>query len=1363
MTARRRPGPPSPAAGTEAPLARILLDGVEDAVLIMNAALDVVDLNPAMERLAGLPRAAVAGRPALPGLPFLAESGLARCLERARAGETAAATDVAWRVEGREVWIEARYLPWRDAHGRVAGVVGFHTDVTERRHRAGLVRAVEAIGQSLTSSLDLNEVLDTIVHKACEVMRADAALLVSWDGQAPEFRVMRAAGRLSDQYAAAGAIPVGGGPISRAILQSRPVTAANILSDPETWLTDERRRDIEREGFKAVAAAPLASKGRVHGALVVHYWTERAFGDEDRAAVKLLAEHAALAIDNARVYADATRGAERLRELAEVEQLVAESLDVGDVLRRIAQATARLVDAPVVHVWVADPAARALHRQAWSVSADVHGADIPVATELGEGLVGRVAEGRTPAFLADVAAEPSLDWARALGLTSVLVVPILAGDSMLGVLAVHAGPEAPWSEEDRTLVTSLAGRAAIAMRNARAYADAVGRAARLRDLVDVTQSISASLDTTDVMQRIAGAAGTLAPGAIASVHVHDAARGVLRFAARSSAELEALPDELPADAGLPGLAASSRAPLLVVDPARHPAAVERTWWRLRPGATYYGVPIVLGESLLGVLDYIAPDGVPDAEDQEALRLLAAQAAVAIHNAALYQTERAQAARSRAVATVNQRLSSALDLDELLRTISESAAELTGVRFASFWLADERRRQLSFRGGSDTAIAGDFPQRVVPFDSGAVGWIARHRAPLVIDDVFGDPRPLQHEWWARWGLRALAGWPVTTGQELLAILMLSHSEPIAPTQATRDIIDMFLGQASVAVQNARLYRDAERRRDVAEVLARLARELTGTLDVQRIAELVTRGVVDLLGVRGSAVYRLEADGTLRSLTSYGVAAAAVSGVVLQPGEGVAGRAVADRKVLVSPDILTDPAIQLSPAVRRRIEFHGVRAVVAVPLLTHERVIGALTLGDDTGREFSADELQALQAFADQAALAFENARLYASAQDSLARLRDTQVQLVQAAKMSALGQLVSGVAHELNNPLSVIIGYGQLLLARDVPEPMRRPVELMVSQGDRMAKIVRNLLYFARQRPPERVAVDLHQVLEQTLALRVNQLALSGIRIERDFAAELPPIAGDAQQLEQVFLNLVLNAEQAILDAKEGGQITLRTRCAPGAEMVEVQVIDDGPGIPPDALSRVFEPFFTTKSVGSGTGLGLSVSYGIVEEHGGKLSVQSDPGRTVFTLELPVAERREAAPAVALPPPLAGAGRRALVVEDEPAVVDLVVDLLRKTGWEVDVASGGREGLERVRATPYALIVSDMRMPDGGGADLYRAAVAHEAALGSRFVFITGDAANPERWAFLRETGVPVVEKPFPPALFLDAVRRVLTVGGEPAV
>ena len=1344
-----------------------LIEGLDDAVVVTDAHLAVIGWNSAMERLSGVGREAALGRPAGDVLTFLHEAGLLALLSAASRGETKT-VESRCQVPGTpgHLWLEARYRPWRDPASGLGGAIGIHRDVTERRRRAIFAHAVEAVGQSLASSLNFNEVLDTIVGKALEVMGAESALVVSWDGAEPRLAVLRGAGRLSREYAAAGYIPVGGGPISRAILSATPTFTSDILADADVALSPERRAEIAREGFKAVAAAPLLSKGRAHGALVVHYWTERSFGDEEIAALQWLAEQAALAIDNARVYADATRRAERLRELAQVEQLVSESLVVDDVLRRIAQAAARLLNAPAVQLWTADATARVLRLQASWVEPGSLDIRMRTTVAFGEGVAGRVAVTKSAIYVDDVrvdATSLSGDWARETGIPRLLSVPILTGDDLLGVLAVRSRTEELASEENRALVTSLAARAAVALQNARSYAEAVRRAGRLRDLVAVSRAISASLDTGEVMDGITQAAAGLRPGALSAVHVFTRNRTTLRTMAASSPEWD-LPIDRPAGAGLCGLVVEQHGPVLVPQPLQHARRMAPAWWSRRPRATYYGVPIDVGETFVGVLDYILPEGLPDAEEQEALRLLAAQAGVAIRNATLYEGERVQAERVRALATVNHRISSALELDVLLRTISESAAQLTGVRFASFWLADEAARTLSFMGGSVPEMVADFPQPLVTYDEGGgIGWVARTRRRLRVDDVHADARMINLDWWRRWSLRGFLAYPVMAGDRLLAVLCLSHPEAVSVTADVGEVIEMLVAQASVAIQNARLYREAQRRRDVAEILARLGRELTGTLETERIAELVTRGLVDLLGVQGSVVFRLAEDGTLRSLAAHGPAAFLGRDVVLQPGEGIAGRAVAERKAVATSDVTRELRVEHSPEHRAALARHDIGAMLGIPLFTHERTIGALVVGDHTGREFTAEELQAVQAFADQAALALENARLYAAAQESLTRLRETQAQLVQAAKMSALGQLVSGVAHELNNPLSVIIGYGQLLLAREVPESLRRPIELMVAQGDRMAKIVRNLLFFARQRPPERTAVNLQTVVEQTLALRVNQLTLSGITVETEFASDLPEIAGDSQQLEQVFLNLLLNAEQAILEVKPQGRIVVRTRLSAGGDFVCADVVDDGPGVAPEALPHVFEPFFTTKSVGTGTGLGLSVSYGIMEEHGGRLTVQSRRGETVFTVEVPVSGAPTQTPAVlparAVP---RGDGHVALVVEDEPSVLDLVVTLLEEVGWAVDVARGGREALERVSGRAYDLIVSDVRMPDGDGQTFYAGVCERTPALGRRFLFITGDTANVEAQKFLEGTGAPVIEKPFSSSVFLEAVAQVTKGASAPA-
>lgn len=1502
-----------------------IVDSIDDAVVVTDRSRVVVAWNTAMEALMGCPRTDALGAAVDDVLIALPSAAWRLPIAEAIAGRGGRGPAVGFDQDGRaRQWLEPRWAARADEPGAVLTL----RDVTEQHKRALFVRALETVGRSLTSSLDLDRVLDTIVGTTTEMMGADAAMVVSWDQQEDKLILLRAAGRITNDYAPGG-FAIGGGPIGVAVREARAVTTADVLADPRWHLADARRERIAREGFRAVAAAPLIVKGDVQGALVVLQWTARTVSDEEMAVLGLLAEQAALALENARLYADAHRRAERLRELAQLEHMVAASLDPDAVLRAIAGAAARLVGADIVQVWTADPVAKVLRLRASSQADDLP----PVRDTIpfGDGITGRVAVDKQVSYIADITREPdavTADWARESGIHRLLSVPILSGDELLGVVSVRSRSESLASDEDRALITTLAAQAAVAVQNAGAYADAVSRGTRLSALAAVTRSITASLDTKDVLRRIVEATSAMRPGALAAVHMVDE-RGVMH--ATASSDTVSLPLDRPFSVGFPRMVMEERRPVLVADPVTHPRTQSPQWWSARPGSSYYGVPIAVGSTLVGVLDYVVPDGVPDREEQEALNLLAAHAGIAIRNASLYQTEHLQSTRIRALAGVNQQISSTLDLDDLLRIITENAATLTGVRFALFWVANDEQRTLTFKSHSDAQIAAGFPRYTLGYDDGAPGWIARHHAPLIVDDVFADHRVLMPEWWRAVGLRSFAGYPVLAEGELLAILALCHTQPVNLTPATRDLIDMFLAQASVAIRNARLYREARRRRDVAEALARLGRGLSGTLDVDHIAKLVVSGAVELFGARGGAVYRYEpGDDSLRTVFSEGPGREPGRALVIRPGEGIAGRAIHDRRIVVSPDILHDSRVSMPPALREEIERLGHRVVVGVPLLGTRSVVGALVVRFELGREFGTDETQALQAFADQAALALENARvyaasqrerreataladlarrlalsldldevgdrlveaviptfnahtstlyrvgsegelaavatggagrgvigrqlvwpkgtgmvgrvvdegramwtrdfmsdptfdtpphlleavarigsravlaaplnakgrvigaiivafaetrdieerevtllqafadhaalalenaqLYASARHSVARLHDTQTQLVQAAKLSALGQLVSGVAHELNNPLAVIIGYGQLLLSREVPPPLRRPVELMVAQGDRMAKIVRNLLYFARQRPPERTAVYLQDLVEQTLVLRVHQLSLSGITVRREYTDGLPAISADAHQLQQVFLNLILNAEQAILGSGRGSQIVARTARGTTPDMVIVQVVDDGPGIPAENVARVFEPFYTTKEVGQGTGLGLSVSYGIVQEHGGRLTVESRPGATTFTVELPVHSAlppKVAQPVVEMPATVSR--RPALVVEDEPAVLELMVTLLGNTGWEVDVASGGHTALEMVKGRHYDLIVSDMRMPEGAGDEFFLQSVAIDPALAGRFLFITGDTANPEAWRFLKETRVPVLEKPFAASAFLDAVRQIATV------
>ena len=235
--------------------------------------------------------------------------------------------------------------------------------------------------------------------------------------------------------------------------------------------------------------------------------------------------------------------------------------------------------------------------------------------------------------------------------------------------------------------------------------------------------------------------------------------------------------------------------------------------------------------------------------------------------------------------------------------------------------------------------------------------------------------------------------------------------------------------------------------------------------------------------------------------------------------------------------------------------------------------------------------------------------------TLAQLRATQQQLIQSEKLAAVGTLISGVAHEINNPLGNILGRVQLLQRAAGDDESKRDLQTVRDECGRAIRIVRNLLSFTREHMPETTLVSLNDVIDQVLELRAYELKVSNIELKKNFGADLPQIHADPHQLQQVFLNLVINAEQAMTAAHGRGSLSITTKRV--GDTLQVVVADDGPGIPDELISQIFNPFFTTKDVGAGTGLGLSVCYGIVKEHGGQMRVESEQEKgTTFTVELP---------------------------------------------------------------------------------------------------------------------------------------------------
>lgn len=380
-----------------------------------------------------------------------------------------------------------------------------------------------------------------------------------------------------------------------------------------------------------------------------------------------------------------------------------------------------------------------------------------------------------------------------------------------------------------------------------------------------------------------------------------------------------------------------------------------------------------------------------------------------------------------------------------------------------------------------------------------------------------------------------------------------------------------------------------------------------------------------------------------------------------------------------------------------------------------------------------------------------------AAEQIERQRDA---LRQSEKLGAMGSLLAGVAHELNNPLAIVMGRASLLAEKTDGTPLAADAERIRDAADRCGRIVRTFLNMARQRPVRRAPVQLNDLARAAAEMLGYTLRSHGIEMELALAEQLPEVMADGDQVGQVLLNLIVNAQQALAGAEGQHRIRLTTGVEERRDNREprvwLRVSDTGPGVPVELRARIFEPFFTTKAEGAGTGLGLSVSRSMVREHGGDLVLERADGGAAFRLSLPISGEARDAP---LPPPLddAGAAREAriLVVDDEPELTELMRSMLEGAGWEVATAESAGVALELLGAARFDAIVSDLRMPDLDGATFWAEVRQRAPQLAGRMLFVTGDTLSLEARRTLERTRCPSLDKPFSKADLQAAVQALL--------
>ena len=445
----------------------------------------------------------------------------------------------------------------------------------------------------------------------------------------------------------------------------------------------------------------------------------------------------------------------------------------------------------------------------------------------------------------------------------------------------------------------------------------------------------------------------------------------------------------------------------------------------------------------------------------------------------------------------------------------------------------------------------------------------------------------------------------------------------------------------------------------------------------------------------------------------------------------------------------------PAVFRDAQIkEGIATAYIVILWSKDRVIGGLVVGTRTPREFSPADVNLLIAVGSQISSAIDRSILYEETRQAYENLRRTQEQLLHSERLAAVGQLISGVAHELNNPLTAILGYSQLLTSSGQLGPQGVEYsEKLYKQAQRTHRIVQNLLSFARQHKPERVPVKMNQTLEETLALRDYDLRMSNIRVHLDLSPDLPVTAADPHQLQQVFLNMVNNAVDAILEGSTEGDLWVRT--AMESDRLVIEFTDSGPGVKDP--SRVFDPFYTTKPVGKGTGLGLSICYGIITEHGGTIRVRNAPTRgACFTIELPC--QPVAASGSPLDAPKADSGRSAhiLLLDHDESVLEAVSTFLRGRDHRVHAARNMQEARTMLEQDNFDVIIADLQIADGpNGGGLENWLVQNKPALSRKLIWMCAVAPSEGAAERVGDNNSRILQKPFKVSELLAAVDELL--------
>jgi signal transduction histidine kinase/CheY-like chemotaxis protein len=761
------------------------------------------------------------------------------------------------------------------------------------------------------------------------------------------------------------------------------------------------------------------------------------------------------------------------------------------------------------------------------------------------------------------------------------------------------------------------------------------RSDELQVLHEISLRLNAQLETPKLLQLIVEQAVMLLDADAGCFYLYEPPRGELVLSVATNFYKRFLGVTLKPGEGLAGLVFETRRPLVIADYGAWPGRA--TVYQNETGfKAMLAVPLLAGDKVLGVLDLGGQ--CEQTFDDHAVwlaELFAAQAAVALDNARLHAEVKQRARELAALNKTSQTIASILDKDRMLRLVMAEIRSLLDAQGASVLLFDAANNELVFAAASSPS-AQELVGTRMPATAGAAGWTVQNKQALLISDAQSDER-FYKKVDATTGLttRSLVAVPLIFNDAVIGVVEAINKASGAFTQHDLDMLEVMAGSIAVAIENVWLFTSLDQEKEHLELLYCLGQQLLESLDVREVAQRALDGICGVVKAQHGNVLVRELDSAAAPLVvtfGYNPGAGQILQERCRQGHdcGLEGWVIRERQTAQVDDVTRDPRWLHLPGLHDQI-----RSALCVPLLNGTDLVGVLSIFSEQAAFFNEAARRLVESAAATVTIAIANARLFQAERKQFNRLHEFQAQLVHAEKMAAVGRLAASIAHEINNPLQAVQGCLALLqeelAGQPRPDKVARYLTMAESEIDRVGAIVRRMRDFYRPAREEMRPTDVNAVVQNVLELSRKQLEHNGMAVESEWANNLPAIQANASYLKQVFLNLTLNAIDAVtagkrLDAPPGPRGTLRVRTAPDQlqlkgnhqliPAVRIEFSDTGEGIPPEALPHIFEPFFTTK--GSGTGLGLFISYEIVEAHGGQITASSQAGAgTLFTIVLPV--------------------------------------------------------------------------------------------------------------------------------------------------